>query len=307
MENKINKKRIGDNINALAKWYGFKIKDIEEEAGVSQGYLSRLSNKNSEDSNPIVDLLLVSSQKFHVSVDSLVSLDFQKIANPDKMKLQCFFEALLYQSNRGLLEWVRNQEEGIYDDQDTVEELYLASFVCHYDKDISFYIVELEVQEEELPGYSFFIKNGDDKPSRVARYNLPGPTLYEMLRQLFEVAASNSEFVSINKASDSAIRKYMSDNKLYVDSTQEQKKYRPLYEYLTQRTENDILLTFVEVEDILGFPLPPNAFTQKAFWANNRNGQHHHCRSWMDAGFITVEAHKNTIEKMVHFKRVRDE
>ena len=69
-----NKKRISENINALAKYYGFKIKDIEEEAGVSQGYISRMSKKTTKDSNPVIDLLILASEKFHVSIDSLVSL-----------------------------------------------------------------------------------------------------------------------------------------------------------------------------------------------------------------------------------------
>lgn len=300
MENRINKKRIGENINALAKWYGFKIKDIEEEAGVSQGYLSKLAGKNSNDSNAIVDLLLVSSQKFHVSIDSLVSLDFQKIASPDRMRLHCFLDTLLYLSNRGVIEWKRNLNENVYD-RDSV-----ASFVCEYDKDISFYIMQLDNLEEELPGFSFYVSNKDNKPTEIARFNIPGPALYELLRQLFEIASANSEFVSINPDADSAIRKFMAENKLVGDPNEEQKKYKPLFNYLIQSTKDDFILTFEEVEEILGFPLPPNAWSQQAFWSNNNNGQHHHCRAWMDAGYVTINAHKNTIEKIVRFRKIKE-
>ena len=139
----INKKRIGENLNALAKYYGYKIKDFEEEAGVSQGYISRLSNKNSKDSNPVIDLLMLASEKFRVTIDSLVYLDFKKIANPEKMKIQCFLEAILSFTDKGQLIWERNLNKEICTDSST------ASFVCNYDDgNIKFYIFELEILDE---------------------------------------------------------------------------------------------------------------------------------------------------------------
>ena len=125
---KISKKRIGENINALAKYYGFKIKDLEDEAGVSQGYISRLSNKNSKDSNPVIDLLMMASEKFRVTIDSLVYLDFAKITDPAKMKIQTFLEAVLSLTDKGQLIWERNLDNGI------CKEPSSASFMCNYDK-----------------------------------------------------------------------------------------------------------------------------------------------------------------------------
>ena len=294
----INKSRIGENINALAKYYGFKIKDIEEEAGVSQGYISRLSNKNSKDSNPVIDLLMIASEKFHVTIDSLIYLDFMKITDPSKMRVQCFIEAILSLTDKGQLTWERNLEEGICKESST------ASFVCNYDNgDIKFYIYELDILDEEYPGYTFYISNKEEEPSQIVRYNTPGPVIYELLKQLFEVASSGSEFVYINESADYAIRKFMSDTCKCIDSDEEKSKYKPLHDFLEQCSEKDVVKTFYEIETILGDHLPPSAWRHQTFWANNSKGHHPQCKSWLDAGYEVVDAHKNTIEHRVHFRK----
>jgi len=298
MNGQINKRQIAENITALAKWYGFRIKDIEAEAGVSPGYLSRMANKNSQDSNPIIDLLMLASRKFHVSVDSLMSMDFKKMANQEKRRLQLFFETLLSLSNRGQLSWERNTNREIN------KEEYSAGFVCRYDKNIGFYIFEEDNTEEEYPAYSFFISNRDEV-SKVTRINLPGPALYETLRQLFETAAAGTELVAIGKSAESAIRKFMADNNLKDNSAEDNQKYRPLYEYLEQRSDNDIVLTFYEVEDILGFPLPQSAWKHHQFWENSKTGNSQ-CRSWMDAGYRTIDISNNTLEHRVHLRKTEN-
>lgn len=294
----ISKKRIGENINALAKYYGFKIKDLEEEAGVSQGYISRLSNKNSKDSNPVIDLLMMASEKFRVTIDSLVFLDFTKITDPAKLKIQCFLEAVLNLTDKGQLIWERNQ------DKDICKEASNASFVCNYDNGkIKFYIFELENIDEEYPGYTFFISNKEEEPSQIVRYNTPGPVLYDLLKHLFDVASSGSEFVNIDEAADYAISKFMADNGTNLDSSEEKKKYMPLCDFLRQCSEKDIVKTFYEIEEILGDHLPASAWHHQSFWANNTKGHHPQCKSWLDAGFEVVDAHKNTIEHRVHFRK----
>lgn len=294
----INKKRIGDNINALAKYYGFKIKDLEEEAGVSQGYISRLSNKNSKDSNPVIDLLMMASEKFRVTIDSLIYLDFTKLADPAKMKIHSFLEAVLSLTDKGQLTWEKNLDKNISKETST------GSFVCNYDNgNIKFYIFEIDVLDEEYPCYTFYISNKNEEPSQVVRYNTPGPVLYDLLKQLFEVASSGSEFVQIDEAADYAISKFMSDNCKNIDFGEEKKKYKTLCDFLKQCSEKDVVKTFYEIEEILGDHLPPSAWHHQSFWANNSKGHHPHCKAWLDAGYEVVDAHKNTIEQRVHFRK----
>ena len=302
MTNKINKKIIADNIKDLAVYYGFNIGDLETEVGVSQGYLSRLANKNSNDSIPLIDLMIAASEKFHVPVDSLISLDFNKITNPERKRLYLFLDAVLNLSNRGELDWERSNEPNICDEETN------AGFVCHYDQNISFYIFELTNIDEEYPGYAFYVKNGENNPaSHVVTRNIPGPAIYEPLRQLYEVAATSSEFFEIDEGTDLAIRHFMNQNSLKIKAykADEQRKYRALYEHLKQENRDDFIMTFNEVEQILGFSLPISARKYNTFWANNRKGEHSYCKAWLDAGFETVETQKNTIEHQVRFRRIK--
>jgi hypothetical protein len=46
-------------------------------------------------------------------------------------------------------------------------------------------------------------------------------------------------------------------------------KYKALYEYLEHRYANTVVLTFAQIEDLLGFTLPDAARVDPAWWANN--------------------------------------
>jgi hypothetical protein len=43
--------------------------------------------------------------------------------------------------------------------------------------------------------------------------------------------------------------------------------YWPLYEYLERRYANTVVLTFRQIEDLVGFPLPDRARTDPEWWA----------------------------------------
>src|SRR5881396_1116192 len=45
-------------------------------------------------------------------------------------------------------------------------------------------------------------------------------------------------------------------------------KYRSLYKYLEGRYANTVVLTFAQIEDLLGFTLPDLARFQREWWAN---------------------------------------
>ena len=60
-------------------------------------------------------------------------------------------------------------------------------------------------------------------------------------------------------------------------------KYDPLRDYLMRCGSDDVLLSFADVEAILGCPLPPSASKYDAWWANIGDDpftQHSHARSW---------------------------
>lgn len=44
-------------------------------------------------------------------------------------------------------------------------------------------------------------------------------------------------------------------------------RYQSLYKYLRDRHANRVVLTFAEIEDLLGFSLPPSARVQGRWWS----------------------------------------
>ena len=46
-------------------------------------------------------------------------------------------------------------------------------------------------------------------------------------------------------------------------------EYKALCEYLENRYANTVVLTFAQIEDLLGFTLPDSARVDHAWWANN--------------------------------------
>ena len=45
-------------------------------------------------------------------------------------------------------------------------------------------------------------------------------------------------------------------------------KYEALYEYLEKRYANSVVLTFAQIEDLLGFPLADSARVDREWWSN---------------------------------------
>lgn len=82
-------------------------------------------------------------------------------------------------------------------------------------------------------------------------------------------------------------------------------EYRPLHKYLDERFANTVVLTFSEIEDLLGITLPPPARLQQEWWANPDlnhipSAQSH---SWIQA---SRTAKANMVAKTVSFERAAD-
>ncbi len=61
-------------------------------------------------------------------------------------------------------------------------------------------------------------------------------------------------------------------------------KYYPLFEYLQQQPDSGLIeFDFAELEKIIGNPLPPSAWTNRAWWANSSTL---HGRAWVEAKWL---------------------
>jgi predicted DNA-binding protein (UPF0251 family) len=79
-------------------------------------------------------------------------------------------------------------------------------------------------------------------------------------------------------------------------------KYKPLQEFLRRAGKEIVELSFGEIEQLLGAPLPTSARTGKAFWSNRSRGGLQ-ARAWMDAGYHV--AHVDLEGGRVRFVRPR--
>ena len=79
-------------------------------------------------------------------------------------------------------------------------------------------------------------------------------------------------------------------------------KYLLLYEYLENRYANTVVLTFAEIEDLLGFSLPDLARLQQGWWTDARMNVagSHYSDSWILA---SRTATPNLLARTVAFER----
>ncbi len=61
-------------------------------------------------------------------------------------------------------------------------------------------------------------------------------------------------------------------------------KYHPLFEHLLFSGQGQIMMTFAEVEAVIGARLPPSARQREEWWSNSPSG-HSQARAWMRANY----------------------
>ena len=85
-----------------------------------------------------------------------------------------------------------------------------------------------------------------------------------------------------------------------IDNVSE--KYRALAEYLYEKWEKKIVLTYTEIEEVLNFKLPTTAYNfPKAYWANTLT--HSYATSWLSVGYkarVNSETMSVTFEKTIY-------
>lgn len=79
-------------------------------------------------------------------------------------------------------------------------------------------------------------------------------------------------------------------------------QYRLLYKYLENRYADTVVLTFAEIEDLLGFTLPDQARLRQEWWtdASTNTGGAHYSDSWILASRTAVP---NMLAQIVVFER----
>jgi hypothetical protein len=81
------------------------------------------------------------------------------------------------------------------------------------------------------------------------------------------------------------------------------RKYAALHSHLNRRNGRPEMLTFEDIEQIIGKPLPVSAHKHRSFWANDNQDHHSHARAWMRAGYRVAYVDRD--QKVIRFERTR--
>jgi transcriptional regulator with XRE-family HTH domain len=110
MVREFNKKRLFDNINYLIGESGKKIGELETEAGVSPGYISRASKDGG--TKPGIEFIMNIAEILHVSVDMLLKVDIASLT-PTERYLVSFLEKINTDTIDDKLDWERESADGL--------------------------------------------------------------------------------------------------------------------------------------------------------------------------------------------------
>jgi hypothetical protein len=78
-------------------------------------------------------------------------------------------------------------------------------------------------------------------------------------------------------------------------------EYRALHSYLEHRHAGVVVLTFEQIESLLGVALPAPASTERDWWMDAAVRTNSHSEAWLDAGRTAVP---NLSARTVTFERV---
>jgi hypothetical protein len=81
------------------------------------------------------------------------------------------------------------------------------------------------------------------------------------------------------------------------------RKYKPLQAHLERRRGRPEMLTFEDIEQIIGKGLPPSAMKYRSFWSNDNREEGSAAHAWSRAGYRV--AYLDREQKVVRFERTR--
>ena len=97
------KNRFINNVYALTAKRGLKIGELESRCGVSIGYFARL-RQGKKETAPGADFLLAVAGQLSISVDALLTFDFEAASDSEQLLLS-FMEKLIRETRGGSILW----------------------------------------------------------------------------------------------------------------------------------------------------------------------------------------------------------
>ena len=123
--------------------------------------------------------------------------------------------------------------------------------------------------------------------------------IVKILNRIEALECKVSELEAYIKAQDNAKSPVLERPAFPVGEVSE--KYKALTEYLYESWERKIELNYAQIEDILGFALPPTAYKLPfSYWANTKT--HSYASSWLAIGYKAkvIDAQKIVFERELY-------
>lgn len=233
-----DKTKLLQNIRFLALKKGVKIGELESEAGVSVGYISRMLKMEDSSSASLMDLAILASDKFGVSLNALAQTDLSEML-PNELYLAKFFLRLEKQTTEGLLSWTYEPKQmllgtssepkpqifsspypedyGMYFRSDFNPENNLGDGAANVQIGRRFlYIFQIRRSDEKLPenvpGYEFyFVDNVEAGAISPVLCVYEGDRLYAIADKLFKCALETSHQIKITRKTRETIDSFMNE------------------------------------------------------------------------------------------------
>ncbi len=110
MNIEFNKQLMLDNISFLLKESEKKIGELESEAGVSAGYISRISKEGN--TKPGIEFIINVAHSLNTSIDTLLNIDLSGMT-PTELYLVSFLEKLNKDTLGDRLDWTRESADSL--------------------------------------------------------------------------------------------------------------------------------------------------------------------------------------------------
>lgn len=239
---KFEKARFFSNLYFLAKTQGLKIGDIEESAGVSLGYISRLSKEDNK-TVPGIEFLLSISEILGVALEGLLKCDYSTIT-ADEQKVIDFLNQLISDTRKNdKLKWYRRvydifngevvtnlsdsvaaairrdcagEEPGILCDiENFVTNVYSAQIKEYTD----LYLIEIEFDPRDgasYAGYLMYMSIYGTQHKICYTDSTSDHPFSALLQALTSAAESSANHIHLEDAVRNAIDEYMDFNNVNV-------------------------------------------------------------------------------------------
>lgn len=222
---------LGKNIKFLASKSNLKIGEIEKEAGVSPGYISRLSSSKNDATYKLMDLIFFLSDKTDVSVLTLLTVDIAQLTKSEAY-LTKFLEKLCRETKDEIIYWQTKQPETwgnpsvfprarIVSSSQLVDDIMAAAIKEEHDQEDALGEPLYCPLEKPLRLTSFFSNQKQVRGLRLSFYNTTKImeictlyedfTLYPLLQDVYTLAKASSAEFHISKDAQNFIENYINN------------------------------------------------------------------------------------------------